>query len=269
MSVERIKTETTAASETTAATETAALETTVASDYDPFAFFFNKYWSREIPEQMMFAIRQVLLARLPDGARLLDLCCGTGQLAAALSARGYSVMGLDNSEAMLRYARRNAPAARFIRADARRFQLPDTFDAVISTFDSLNHFLSPEELAAVFGQTLRALAPAGWFLFDINVERGFLAHWRDYFAIVEEREVCLLRGDYDPQRKLGRYDITMFRLHGKMWQRADTTIVERCYERAEIERELKRAGFTEVLAFDAAEDLGLADHTGRIFFLAR
>lgn len=240
-----------------------------ASSYDAFAWFFDKYWSREIPEQMMIAIEQVLLPRLPERARVLDLCCGTGQLAAALTARGLRVTGLDNSAEMLHYARRNAPAARFVRADARRFAFLDSFDAVVSTFDSLNHFLSLEELSAVFRQTLRALNQTAWFLFDMNVERGFVAHWRDYYAIVEEQAACVLRGEYDAERQLGHYDITMFRRRGKSWQRADTTISERCYELKEIKRELKKAGFGEVLTFDAARDLGLVDHTGRIFFLAR
>jgi SAM-dependent methyltransferase len=240
-----------------------------ATDYDAFAWFFDKYWSREIPEAMLSAIEQVLLPRLPEGARLLDLCCGTGQLAAALTARGLIVTGVDNSAEMLRYARMNAPAAEFVRADARRFQLPESFNAVISTFDSLNHFLTLEELAAVFRQTRGALVAGGWFLFDMNVERGFVAHWRDYFAIVEEQAVCVLVGEYDPEQRLGRYDITMFRRRGKSWQRADTTISERCYEPQEIKRELKRAGFNEVSAFAADRDLGLSDHTGRVFFLAR
>jgi SAM-dependent methyltransferase len=244
---------------------------THASDsaYDAFAWFFNKYWSREIPEQMLSAIEPLLLTRLPEHAHLLDLCCGTGQLAAALTERGYAVTGIDNSTEMLRYARHNAPAAEFVRADARRFHLPTRFDAVVSTFDSLNHFLSLEELSAVFRQTRQALAPSGWFLFDMNVERGFLAHWRDYFAIVEEDEVCVLRGEYDPEQKLGRYDITMFRRRGRAWQRNDTTVSERCYEPEEIERELTKAGFNEPLTFDAEKDLGLTDHTGRIFFLTR
>jgi SAM-dependent methyltransferase len=241
----------------------------IASGYDAFAWFFNKYWCLEIPEQMLLAIERGLLRRLPEGARVLDLCCGTGQLASVLTERGYVVTGIDNSPEMLRYARVNAPAARFIKADARRFHLPAAFNAIISTFDSLNHFLSLEELSAVFRQARQALAPEGWFFFDMNVERGFLAHWRDYFAIVEERAVCVLRGEYDPEHKLGHYRITMFRQRGRTWQRADTTISERCYEQQEIRRELTRAGFKEVLAFDAAEDLGLTDHTGRIFFLAR
>jgi SAM-dependent methyltransferase len=241
-----------------------------ASDYDAFAWFFNKYWSRDIPEQMLAVIEQVLLPRLPAGAaHILDLCCGTGQLAAALAARGYVVTGVDNSAEMLRYARRNAPGVKFLRMDARSFRLPDSFDAVISTFDSLNHFLTLEELAMVFRQTRGALAPAGWFLFDMNVERGFLAHWRDYFAVVEENEVCVLRGEYDPEQKLGYYDITMFRRRGTSWQRSETSVSQRCYRQKEIERELARAGFSEILSFDAEKDLGLSDHTGRIFFLAR
>ncbi|MBD0325188.1 MAG: class I SAM-dependent methyltransferase, partial [Pyrinomonadaceae bacterium] len=182
---------------------------------------------------------------------------------------GYDVTGIDNSSEMLSYARLNAPAARFIEADARRFSLPKTFDAIISTFDSLNHFLSIEELTMVFRQARQALAPTGWFLFDMNIERGFLDHWTDYFAIVEEDEVCVLRGEYDPQLKLGHYRITMFRQRGSAWQRADTIISERCYEQKEIKRELKKAGFSEVLSFDAAADLGLTDHTGRIFFLTQ
>lgn len=249
--------------------EISPVNETNASGYDAFAWFFNKYWSREIPEQMMFAIEQLLLPRVPARAHLLDLCCGTGQLAAALAQRGYDVTGIDNSSEMLRYARLNAPAARFIEADARRFNLPETFAAIVSTFDSLNHFLSIEELSMVFQEVRQALAPAGWFLFDMNIERGFLDHWTDYFAIVEEHEVCVLRGDYDPHLKLGRYHITMFRQRGSLWQRTDTTISERCYEQRQIKRELKKAGFREVLTFDAAADLGLADHTGRIFFLVQ
>lgn len=237
------------------------------SDYDAFAWFFNKYWSLEIPAPMLSAIEQVLLPRLPEHARLLDLCCGTGQLAALLSERGHIVTGVDNSPKMLTYARRNAPAAEFVSADARSFQLQEKFDAVISTFDSLNHFLTLEELSAVFQHARQALSPVGWFLFDMNVERGFLAHWRDYYAIVEDEAVCVLQGEYDPEQKLGRYDITMFRQRGKAWQRSETTILERCYELKEIKRELKRAGFNEILTFDAETDLGLTDHTGRVFFL--
>lgn len=103
----------------------------------------------------------------------------------------------------------------------------------------------------------------------MNMEKGFLLHWVDYFAIVEEAEVCILRGAYDRERRLGRYDITMFRRRGKMWRRTDAVITEKCYTAREIRGALKKAGFKEVSAYHAEKEMGLTEHVGRTFFLAR
>lgn len=62
---------------------------------------------------------------------VLDLCCGTGQLAVLFLEAGYRVVGLDLSEHMLVYARENASRfldggqARFVQGDARHFALDD------------------------------------------------------------------------------------------------------------------------------------------------
>ena len=239
------------------------------TDYDRFAWFYNKYWSAEIPYQILTVLESLLLTKLPEGCRILDICCGTGQIAAALSERGFQVTGIDGSGAMLRYARRNAPKAQFILADARNFKLPAVYQGVISTFDSLNHIMSLEELTSVFRNVHAALLTGGLFLFDMNMEKGFRRHWRDHFSIVEKDSVCLLRGEYDPQERIGRYEFTLFRPVQKHWQRSDFALVERCYSETEVWSGLEEAGFKEVYAYDAAEDLGLEDHVGRTFFLVR
>lgn len=239
------------------------------SDYDPFSWFYERYWSREVPPQILTVIERLLLPRLPRGGRVLDLCCGTGYTSAELIRRGFEVTGLDSSKGMLRYARRNAPAARLIMADARSFRLPPVYDGVIATFDSLNHVMTLAELAHVFRRVYHALAPSGLFLFDMNMEKGFLLHWVEHFSIVETGDVCVLRGGYDRERKIGRYDITMFRLTGGKWRRTQTTLRERCYTAKEIRGALRQAGFREVSAYDAEKEMGLAEHVGRTFFLAR
>ena len=64
---------------------------------------------------------------------LLDLCCGTGQLSLYFLERGYTVTGLDLSDAMLDQARANtsmfiqAGQAKFVQADAAHFTLDDQF----------------------------------------------------------------------------------------------------------------------------------------------
>jgi SAM-dependent methyltransferase len=206
---------------------------------------------------------------LPRGATVLDLCCGTGYTCGELIKRGFEVTGLDGSKEMLRHARRQAPGARFMLADARTFLLPPVHQGIISTFDSLNHVLTVDELTTVFRNAHRSLAPGGLFLFDMNMEKGFLLHWVDYFAIVRDKEVCVMTGAYDREQRIGRYDITMFRRRGKTWRRTDAAITEKCYTAHEIRRALKTAGFKEISTYDAERDMGLTEHVGRTFFLAR
>jgi SAM-dependent methyltransferase len=239
-----------------------------AADYDPFAWFYDEYWCSGVTGDFVRSLDRLLLPRLAEGARLLDLCCGTGRVAAELDARGFRVSGLDLSEEMLRLARRNAPRVEFFSADARDFAPPHAYDAVVSTFDSINHILSLAELSAVFRNVRRALAPAAPFFFDVNMEMGFRDHWQEHFSVVEDKRVCLVRGSYDGAARLGRYDFTLFGREGELWRRSDFSIAERCYTRRELKRALAGAGFGRVEFYDAVRDAGLIEHTGRVFVLA-
>ncbi|MDY6912768.1 MAG: methyltransferase domain-containing protein, partial [Chloroflexota bacterium] len=190
------------------------------SEYDDFAWVYNKHWG-PYADHAIRILDELLLKDIPDGARILDLCCGTGQLSGKLSARGYQVIGIDSSPGMLRFARENAPEADFIVQDARKFHSPPIYDSVISTYDSLNHIMSPEGLAAVFGSVFTALKSGGLFLFDLNTEAGYLHNWHDgTFGIIEDDHVCIAQLDYDSQEKIAQFDITIFRLLDG-WQRSD------------------------------------------------
>ncbi|HEX8707061.1 MAG TPA: class I SAM-dependent methyltransferase [Pyrinomonadaceae bacterium] len=239
------------------------------SDYDSFAWFYNRHWNREVPPQILTVMDRLLVPRLPAGGRVLDLCCGTGYTAGELTARGFEVTGLDGSAEMLRHARRNAPGAKLIHADARSFDLPPVYDGIISTFDSLNHLMTLEELQAALANVYRALVPGGFFLFDMNMEKAFLEYWAEYFAVVEEDDVCILRGRYDREARTGTYEITMFCRTEDQWRRSDALITERCYSSKQIKGALGRAGFREISTYNAERDMGLVDHAGRVFFLVR
>jgi SAM-dependent methyltransferase len=143
------------------------------TDYDAFAWIYNRYWGPYSAQRFLSVLERRLLPLLPPRARILDLCCGTGQLAQALMQRGYLVTGIDSSEEMIRFARMNAPDAEFLVEDARMFRLPAVYHAVISTYDSLNHIMSEAELAQVFRNVWACLQPGGWFLFDLIDLRFF------------------------------------------------------------------------------------------------
>jgi SAM-dependent methyltransferase len=119
---------------------------TGAFTYDGFGWFYDRFWGGAYHDAVLDLMRKVLFPALPPAAGILDLCCGTGHLTRLLAGYGYRLTGIDNSRDMLDYARHNVPEANFLLADARSFQFAPRFHAAVSTFDSLNHLLAPEDL---------------------------------------------------------------------------------------------------------------------------
>ena len=101
---------------------------------------------------------------------VLDLCCGTGLLAAELAGLGYRVTGVDASEPMLELARARAgDEVTLVRAALPELPVDGVFDAAVSTFDGFN-YLSPDELRQTLHAVARRLVPAGWLVFDLHTD---------------------------------------------------------------------------------------------------
>jgi demethylmenaquinone methyltransferase/2-methoxy-6-polyprenyl-1,4-benzoquinol methylase len=97
----------------------------------------------------------VAALRLPPGATVLDLACGTGDLCDVVIASGYAAVGVDFSAGMLAAAHTSAP---LVRADALELPLPDaSADGVVSGF-ALRNFV---DLARFFRECARVLRPGG------------------------------------------------------------------------------------------------------------
>ena len=241
--------------------------------YDAFARVYNQHWG-VFATQVYPILEHLVLENLPPGSAVLDLCCGTGQLAAELSRRGYRTTGLDGSEKMIEIARKNAPDVDFVVQDARNFALPDTFSAIFSTFDSLNHVMKLDELEEVFRSVFAVLEGGGYFLFDLNMEEGFRTRWRGSYGFVEEDHVCVVQNSHDANEKTGRKDFTLFELKDSGWARTDFPLIQRWYEEREIRERLRKAGFEEPQSFDWNELVeGSTRSTpwglGRMLFVAR
>lgn len=108
------------------------------------------------------------LARTRRPQRILDLGCGTGQLASTLAADGHEVTAVDPAGAMLALARRKplGDRVRWIEADACDLRLPQRFDLVVMTGHVFQVFLTD---AAVRDALLTArvhLVPGGRLAFE-------------------------------------------------------------------------------------------------------
>lgn len=88
------------------------------------------------------------------GERILDLGCGTGDLAAIIAETGAEVIGLDSSAEMIKAARSKYPTIRFDTASADDFHYDAKFDAVFSNA-TLHWVLKYREAVRCIYQSLK------------------------------------------------------------------------------------------------------------------
>lgn len=122
-----------------------------------------------------------LMARLPAGARVLDLGCGTGvPVAKALSAT-CRVVGVDLSRCQLELAREQAPGVDLVMGDMTSFAFaPGSFDAVVS-FYAIFH-TPREQHQALFERVHAWLRPGGLLLASLAMtDEG--SYTEDFFGV--------------------------------------------------------------------------------------
>ena len=112
-------------------------------------------------------------AVVAPGDRVLDACCGTGDLALAARAAGGSVVGLDFSERMLERARRKSSEIEWVQGDLLRLPFADgSFDAATVGFGVRN----VDDLDAGLRELRRVMRPGGRLgILEIVRPKGTLA----------------------------------------------------------------------------------------------
>lgn len=102
------------------------------------------------------------IVQLLKGQRVLDVCCGTGNLTAMLVAAGCQAAGVDSSPTMLSHARRKQIAAEFKQMDATQLSFNQEFDAAVISIAL--HEMRPQVRDKVWEAMRRAVVPGGRLL---------------------------------------------------------------------------------------------------------
>lgn len=209
-----------------------------ASRYDHWAWLYDQTLGPKYAAQKIGAMEKAVLPHVPAGAKMLDLCCGTGQLVAALVERGYRVTGFDGSADMLRHARNNAPEASFIEGDARDFNLEGDFDGVVCTSASLNHMQEVGDLRGVFQSVNRSLKAGGIFVFDVNHPAQMARYWsgRTMEGEIGPDHAWAITPAYDPATKQGSFTVDIHRRQAT----SSRSLFKRLIERAVGHNRLRR-----------------------------
>jgi SAM-dependent methyltransferase len=242
-----------------------------------FARVYNSRWSGFARQVAPFLLDfYATTAQGQSNKSVLDLGCGTGQLAVHFLEKGYRVMGLDLSEPMLHWARENARAyldsgqARFVQEDASHFTLGEHFGLVVSTFDTLNHLENESALRRCFECVFAA--SDGYFIFDLNTRRG-LRGWNSIQVDDSNPDALIIRrGIYDGQSERAWVRITGF-MSGPtgLYERFDETAFNTVFELERVITALREIGWSEAYCArvqDLKSPLVEPEHEDNVFVVA-
>jgi len=115
-------------------------------------------------------------APLPEFQKILDVCCGMGRHARALSNRGYSVTGIDRDADAIAKARELGDGPNYVVADIRDYRpAPEKFDATIVMGQSFGHFDSGTN-RDILRRLADAIRKRGRVILDLWNPEFFAAH---------------------------------------------------------------------------------------------
>jgi len=227
-----------------------------------------------IPYIWWFQYVEALLDRFDFPVEtVLDLCCGTGNLAALYAYNGYHTKGVDVSSAMIERARekalREGLGIEYFVQDAAQLCLPYTFDLIVSLFDSLNNLISPTDLQTCFVRVRRHLNRSGLFIFDMNTAYAFE---HKMFDQTNKRSETPIRYDwrstYDKRTRLCTIHMDFWVTENGRERHFVEVHRQRAYAEREVMQMLRLAGFNEIYHFNAYTFKPANRRSDRVFFVA-
>ncbi|MFO7948108.1 MAG: class I SAM-dependent methyltransferase [Armatimonadota bacterium] len=239
-------------------------------EFDDVADHYDRLMS-DVPYHRWVDYVELLLQRWDHQPEtVLDLACGTGKVGSEFLKRGYSGMGVDLSEPMVRYCKTQDPSLPALVADASALGIADQqFDLVVSLYDSLNYILKPKALAEAIAEAYRVLNSGGLFIFDMNTIRALSAGLFNQSNLDSNAPLRYSwEAHWDRRRRICRVDMIYYWDGDDGQKHFRETHYQRAYEKEQILTMLEMAGFSDYEALTGYTFRPLTSGADRAYYIA-
>jgi SAM-dependent methyltransferase len=210
------------------------------------------------PERTAAEIDFILsILPLETGQRILDIGCGFGRHSNELARRGFDVLGIDPSAAMITAARENAAASglapEFRQQGGEDLQVENEFEVALCLFTTLGQVSGQADNLVLLENAYRALQPGGWFILEIPQRAWAVSNLKPSERIGEGDRYALVDRRYDAASCLVSEEFTIVSPDGQR----KYLLQYRLFSRGEINRYLEQEGFVGITFYDGYTDTAL------------
>jgi SAM-dependent methyltransferase len=210
--------------------------------------------------------------------RVLDLACGTGDLAVRFAQAGAQTFGVDLSEEMLTIAeeRRLIANQKIDLLQGNMLNLDELgvtqLDLATCFDDSICYLADEAEVGRCFEQVHQTLKPNGTFLFDVHSLYQMTTVFPGYMYNEQDQDWAFMWSSFEGELPASvHHDLTFFVWREDLgaYEALQETHVERTYAIETYCQLLTGAGFTDIEVYGGFEDEQLTTKTPRWFFKAK
>ncbi|MBC1563807.1 class I SAM-dependent DNA methyltransferase [Listeria booriae] len=238
--------------------------------YEYFPNFYDALMDEELYDNWFSFAKPYL----PEpGGKVLDVACGTAELAVRLAKNDFEVTGVDLSEEMLAVAsekalREDVPLT-LLQQDMSQMEALDTFDLVTCFCDSLNYLETEAQVYGTLQSVYANLKEGGIFLFDVHSVYKVDECFKDYSYGDSDIEISCVWNSFPGEFPHSvEHELTFFReTPNGLYERYDELHKERTYPVEWYQKAITEAGFRKIKICADFTNSEPTKTSERIFFI--
>ncbi len=245
--------------------------------YNAFAPYYDQYMEHVRYDAWTgLILNQYNKLRKNKPQKVLELACGTANIACRLVKKGISVDACDLATAMVKAASRKPFKPNLFRHDMLDPLPRSGYDLALMMFDSLNYLQSIEQIAPVLNHIHDALLPEGVLIFDITTIRNCRDNF-DGFVNIDDDGKCYMvhTSELDENEKTQITRLTFFHNRKLFYTRDDEVHYQRIFPTSIVLDEIAKTPFNlaGIYSIDGPDNLlrtrprKLDESFDRLFFV--
>ncbi len=247
--------------------------------YGQFAYIYDQLM-QDVPYgkwvSFVQTVKQRYMADDSDRFSVVDVGCGTGELAIRFAQEGWEVSGVDLSESMLAIAHEKASASGLsiplFEQNMAELEGFKDVDCITIFCDSLNYLESEEDVKNTFKSSFNQLKKGGLLLFDVHsLFKMTQVFMNNTFTSVEE-DVSYIWNSFPGEHPNSvEHELSFFVKEEETdrYLRFDELHFQRTFDVETYKKWLEEAGFSVRSITGDYSTEHMAEHTERVFFVAQ